>query len=119
MDSMMGMMDMNQYYGPPDYNSVVGIFGFPEAGPWRVWIYMKMELPNGEHRLIVPEFNIFAPIGGGNVATSTSASTSTATSATTSSQASSSQVKEDSAASERGVSGMWAMSLLLCILLVQ
>eukprot|EP01119_Soliformovum_irregulare_P008256 TRINITY_DN21385_c0_g1_i1.p1 TRINITY_DN21385_c0_g1~~TRINITY_DN21385_c0_g1_i1.p1 ORF type:complete len:477 (-),score=77.18 TRINITY_DN21385_c0_g1_i1:41-1471(-) len=108
MDDMMGMMNMDQYYGPPDYGKVVGIFGFPEAGPWRVWIYMKMELPNGEHRLIIPQFNIFAPIGGGSI-TPTSTSTSTSSAPVTSSQ------EQDTSSQDRtALPGILGMVCLLC-----
>jgi len=58
VDEMGGMMDMSIYYGPIPFGTVAGIFDFPVAGHWRIFAYMKLRLPSGEERLIVPHFAI-------------------------------------------------------------
>jgi len=60
---MMEMdMDMTIWYGPATYGpTVVGIFDFPNAGNWRVWAYVKVLMPNGTERLIVPDFAVNVP----------------------------------------------------------
>jgi len=59
MMEMGGMMDMNTFYGPSTFGTVAGIFNWPDGGGfYNMYAYMKLRLPNGEERLIVPQFTI-------------------------------------------------------------
>jgi len=60
MQSMGGMMDMNVFYGPETFSSVMGIFNFPDTGHWRLFAWMKLKLNDGTERLIVPSFGLLS-----------------------------------------------------------
>lgn len=51
-------MDMNVFYGPSNFSIVTGIFDFPEAGNWTIFAYMKVKMPSGEIRMVVPHFQV-------------------------------------------------------------
>jgi len=56
----MGMTNMNQYFGPPTFGpTLIGDFDWiQDSRNWRVWPWMKIMLPNGTEKLLVPNFDV-------------------------------------------------------------
>lgn len=57
----MGMTDMNEYFGPATFGpTLIGDFDWiQDSRSWRVWPWMKIMLPNGTEKLLVPNFDVY------------------------------------------------------------
>jgi len=56
----MNMTSMNLYFGPPTFGpTFVGDFDWiQDSGAWRLWAWMKIMMPDGTEKLLVPNFDV-------------------------------------------------------------